>query len=112
MTESSSLNPDLLRRAPYFTGLPDDVFSALARVATSRRYTRGQMIFLEGEPCAGLFVVAVGEVKVFKLSPQGREQMAARTRPALSPPATRRSTTFRGPIFGVLPTPIRIWPGR
>ncbi len=65
----------LLRRAPYFANLPDDVLIALARVAGCRRYARGQMIFLEGEPCAGLFIVATGEVKIFKLSSQGREQI-------------------------------------
>ncbi len=75
MAEPSSLNLDLLRRVPYFAGLSDEVLSALARVGGSRRYARGQMIFLEGEPCAGLFIVAAGEVKIFKLSAQGREQI-------------------------------------
>lgn len=75
MAESSSHNLDLLRRVPYFAGLPDEALAALARVAGSRRYSRGQMVFLEGEPCAGLFIVAAGEVKIFKLSAQGREQI-------------------------------------
>ncbi len=39
---------------------------------------RHQMIFLEGEPCAGSFVVAAGEVKIYKLSAQGREQILHR----------------------------------
>jgi CRP/FNR family transcriptional regulator len=33
------------------------------------------MIFVEGEPCAGLFIVESGRVKIFKLSPGGREQI-------------------------------------
>jgi CRP/FNR family transcriptional regulator len=74
VTESSQ-NLDLLRRVPYFAGLSDEVLGVLARAMQLRRYTRGQMIFLEGESCAGLFVVAAGEVKIFKLSPQGREQI-------------------------------------
>jgi CRP-like cAMP-binding protein len=67
----------LFRRVPYFSNVPDDVLRAVASAATPRRVDRGQVIFLEGEPCAGLFVVAEGEVKIFKLSPQGREQILA-----------------------------------
>ncbi len=68
----------LLRRVPYFAGLPDAILTALSAVAIERSYRRGEMIFLEGEPCAGLYVVAAGEIKIFKLSPQGREQILHR----------------------------------
>lgn len=71
----------LLRRVPYFSGLADDALAALAAVAVERRYGRGQVIFLEEEPCAGLYLVAEGEVKIFKLSPQGREQILHRVGP-------------------------------
>jgi CRP/FNR family cyclic AMP-dependent transcriptional regulator len=81
MSRSNCPDPNLLRRVPYFTGLSDDVLAALAAVAVQRRYGRGQVIFLEGDPCAGLHVVAEGEVKVFKLSPQGREQILHRLGP-------------------------------
>ncbi len=63
------------QRVPYFAGLPEEVLVALAQVAVPRRYARGQIVFLEGEPCAGLFVIAAGGVKIFKLSAQGREQI-------------------------------------
>jgi CRP-like cAMP-binding protein len=65
----------LLRRVPYFAQLPTEILDALAAVAVERRYDRGQVIFIEGEPCAGLFIVAAGAVKVFKLSPNGREHI-------------------------------------
>lgn len=81
MSHFGCSDPDLLRRVPYFAGLPDDVLAALSAVAFERRYARGQIIFLEGEPCAGLYVVVEGEVKIFKLSPQGREQILHRTGP-------------------------------
>jgi CRP-like cAMP-binding protein len=75
MTHSTCSDPELLRRVPYFTGLSDDILAALAAVTIQRQFARGQLIFMEGEPCAGLYIVAAGEVKVFKLSPQGREQV-------------------------------------
>ncbi len=75
MTGSTHPTPDLLRRVPYFAGLPDEVLRALVASATSRDFARGQVIFLEGDPCAGLYVVAAGTIKILKLSPQGREQI-------------------------------------
>jgi CRP/FNR family transcriptional regulator len=72
---------DLLRRVPYFSGLSDELLAALAAVAIERRYARGEMIFLEGESCTALNVVARGEVKIFKVSPQGREQVLHQTGP-------------------------------
>jgi len=65
----------LWRRAPYFASLSEETLAALAQAATPRRYARGQIVFLEGEPCAGLFMVAAGGVKIFKLSAQGREHI-------------------------------------
>jgi CRP-like cAMP-binding protein len=74
---SATQRPELvlLRRAAFFASLSDDLLDELASAAIQRRYDRGQMIFLEGEPCAGLFIVAEGTVRIFKLSPQGREQV-------------------------------------
>lgn len=69
------LKHELLRSIPYFSGLDEATLEALARVAVRRRYDAGQMIFVEGEPCAGLFIVERGRVKIFKLSPGGREQI-------------------------------------
>ena len=67
----------LLRRVPYFANLPEDVLLAIAAIAMPKTLDRGQVIFLEGDPCAGLFLVGEGEVKIFKLSSQGREQILA-----------------------------------
>ncbi|MGB5933037.1 MAG: Crp/Fnr family transcriptional regulator [Anaerolineae bacterium] len=66
---------ELLRSISYLSGLDEATLKALARVAVRRRYDAGQMIFVEGEPCAGLFIVERGRVKIFKLSPGGREQI-------------------------------------
>lgn len=72
---------DLLRKVPYFSGLPESLLRALGEAAVERSYGRGELIFLEGEPCSGLHIVTGGEVKVFKLSPQGREQILHRLGP-------------------------------
>jgi CRP-like cAMP-binding protein len=66
---------DLLRHVPYFAGLTDDLLAELAAAALEKRYPRGQVIFLEGDPCAGLYVVGSGRVKIYQLSLQGREHI-------------------------------------
>jgi CRP/FNR family cyclic AMP-dependent transcriptional regulator len=40
-----------------------------------RKYNAGQLVFNEGEPCSGLYVVASGHVRIFKTSASGREQV-------------------------------------
>jgi CRP/FNR family transcriptional regulator len=40
-----------------------------------RKYAAGEMIFGEGDPCTGLYVVRTGNVRIFKSSAGGREQV-------------------------------------
>jgi CRP-like cAMP-binding protein len=64
-----------LRSLPYFRPLDEDTLASIALLAVSRIYQPDEVIFLEGEPCAGLFVVHSGHVKIYKASPEGREQI-------------------------------------
>lgn len=81
MADSTATRREVLRRVQYFSGLPQDLLHQLALAATERRAARGQLIFVEGEPCAGLYVVAQGEVRIYKLSTQGREQVLQHIEP-------------------------------
>ena len=65
----------MLKRARIFAGLSDEDRAVLAAVAVRRRYRPGESIFAEGDPAAGFYVVAKGQVKVFKLAPDGKEQI-------------------------------------
>ena len=60
---------------PLFEGLSADQHGDLASIAVSRPFGRGRTIFSEGEPGAGFYVVTSGRVKIFKLSPDGKEQI-------------------------------------
>ena len=64
-----------LQAEPYFKSLDDAELKNLARTLIERTYAKDEVIFLEGEPCQGLYIVHEGNVKVFKLSPEGREQV-------------------------------------
>ena len=65
----------LLAKVPIFSGLAPSELEFLDRHAVPKTYAAGQLIFSEGDPCSGLFVVASGNVRIFKTSPSGREQV-------------------------------------
>ena len=58
-----------------FSGLTEVELNFLAQHAVPRRYTAGEMVFSEGEPCSGLYVVESGHIRIFKSSAGGREQV-------------------------------------
>jgi len=60
---------------PLFQGLPREQQGDLARIVMDQIFKRGQMIFSEGDEGSGFYVVLSGRVKVFKLSPDGKEQI-------------------------------------
>ncbi len=64
-----------LASVPYFGQLSPETLDAIAAAAVQRRYARGEVVFLEGEPCAGLYVLLEGWLRVVKASPAGREQV-------------------------------------
>ena len=64
-----------LSAIPSFAGLDANTLEAIARAAVRRSFDAGQIVFLEGEPCAGLYVVQEGWLKALKISMTGREQV-------------------------------------
>ena len=48
---------------------------ALARITTLKSFATGEVVFLEGEPCRGLYIVQEGWLKAVKTSLSGREQV-------------------------------------
>jgi CRP/FNR family transcriptional regulator len=66
---------DVLRKTPLFATLPDDDLRRVADLAVSRRFTKKDAVFREGDRADGFFIVASGKVKVFKLSGEGKEQI-------------------------------------
>lgn len=68
-----------IKAQPYFKALDDDELKQLARLLIEKSYDKDEVVFLEGEPCQGLYIVRQGSVKIFKLSPEGREQILTYT---------------------------------
>ena len=67
----------VLRKTPLFASLTEAEMRALAARVSKRHFQRGELLFGEGDPCTGLFLVASGKIRIFKLSAAGREQVLA-----------------------------------
>jgi CRP-like cAMP-binding protein len=64
-----------LATTELFNGLSEEQYTDLAAIAREKTVERGQTIFSEGDEGAGFFVVVSGQVKIFKLSIDGKEQI-------------------------------------
>ncbi|NIS60886.1 MAG: cyclic nucleotide-binding domain-containing protein [Proteobacteria bacterium] len=65
----------VLKKSPLFSGLDEREITELEAISTSKRYPKGALIFSEDEEAKGFFVVISGKVKIYKLSPEGKEQI-------------------------------------
>lgn len=64
---------ELLRQVPVFRRLEADDRQRVADVARVRQFERGDAIFSEGDEPDAFCVVARGRVKVFKMTPAGKD---------------------------------------
>jgi len=60
---------------PFFEELPDEQIEDLCMIVVDQAFHRGQIVFSEGDDGTGFYVVISGRVKIFKLSPEGKEQI-------------------------------------
>ncbi len=58
-----------------FKGLQDAQLERVAEISHEKNYERGESVFFEGDEATGFYVVAEGKIKIFKMSPDGREQI-------------------------------------
>ena len=65
----------LLARVGYFRSLPAAELRHLASRCAARMLRPGQLLFEEGAPCHGLFIIADGAIEVRQISLRGREQV-------------------------------------
>ena len=57
----------------YFDELQEDVIKRISAYTQLREFERGDALFWEGDPCAGLHIIESGSVKLYRVSPQGRQ---------------------------------------
>lgn len=65
----------ILKAVSYFAKLDDAALVPVEQAAMRRVYDPEQVILIEGEPCAGLYIVESGWLKAVKIGMEGREQV-------------------------------------
>jgi CRP/FNR family transcriptional regulator, dissimilatory nitrate respiration regulator len=81
MTGSRS-NPSKLRQielalqmSTIFSGLSEEDLEVIAGICVFRRLEKGEILFHEGSPYQGFYIVRNGVLKIFRSSPSGKEQV-------------------------------------
>ena len=62
-----------LKKTNLFGCLNGLQIARLANATIIKKYKKGAVIFSEGDPALGFYIIAEGKVKVYKLSAQGKE---------------------------------------
>jgi CRP/FNR family transcriptional regulator len=63
---------DILRKCGLFKSLNADSIVLLVGETVRRKFPKGQVIFMPGDECPGLFVVGEGLVRIYQSAPNGK----------------------------------------
>lgn len=84
------LDPDEIKRlsarlktVAYFHALSEADLETIIAAGNIDHYAEGAVIFHEGAPCAGMFVLLEGRVHLRKFGPEGQEQIMAIVDPVI-----------------------------
>ncbi|MBK5225302.1 MAG: Crp/Fnr family transcriptional regulator [Thermoleophilia bacterium] len=66
-----------LRQTPIFSTLSDEELDDIVPSVVKRRLKSNTVIFHENDPAAAFYLVKSGRVKIYKVGPDGREQVLA-----------------------------------
>lgn len=64
----------IIANIPLFNGLTEPQLAELAMIVTDQQFKRGVTIFAEGDRGVGFYILIAGQVKIYKMSMDGKEQ--------------------------------------
>lgn len=65
----------ILQGSGFFGTVTGDLLRKIARISKAENYDKGNLIFAEDTPCTGMYIVALGAIKIYKIGPDGREHV-------------------------------------
>lgn len=65
----------LLQQAPLFKGLDSSDLQPIADTAKVVRVSNGNLLFQEGDACEAFFLLCSGVVRLYRLTPEGKEKV-------------------------------------
>jgi CRP/FNR family transcriptional regulator len=90
----------VLQNNPYFRELNQEILFEILPGMRLYQFKQGEIVFWEGDECAGLHMIRQGSVKLFKISPQGRELIIR---------VLNEGATFNEvPVFDHQPNPVNV----
>jgi CRP/FNR family transcriptional regulator len=64
-----------LSQVDLFNGLSPQQLDKIAGIVSDKEYKKGDLVFSDGDDGIGFYIVISGRIKVFKVSPDGKEQI-------------------------------------
>jgi CRP/FNR family transcriptional regulator len=64
-----------LKQCPLFAGLKEEDLKKIKSIAIPKKMIKKMIIFSEGQEARGFYVLLSGKVKLFKIGPDGKEQI-------------------------------------
>lgn len=65
----------ILSTLPHFRLLAPELLQRVAEGSRLRKLEAGETLFRDGEPCRGFYAVKSGGIRLYRLTPDGREQV-------------------------------------
>jgi CRP/FNR family transcriptional regulator, dissimilatory nitrate respiration regulator len=90
-----------LRRSRIFADLSLEDLQDVASACTTRSLEKGEVLFREGEKAEGFYVMQTGAINIYRLTPDGREQIICVFRPPESFAEVTLATTETYPANAV-----------
>jgi CRP/FNR family transcriptional regulator, dissimilatory nitrate respiration regulator len=75
------VNTQKLKKTQLLGGLSEDDLIHFSHICDAKTFQKGQDVFNEGDPAEGFYIVLDGQVKIFKVGSDGREQILRVVRP-------------------------------
>lgn len=72
---------ELLKKCAFFSDIDGASLTGLQKIVGEKKYSKGQMIFSEGEDSTALHILGTGSVDLVKLSPGGKEKLIRTVEP-------------------------------
>ena len=67
--------PDVLKQCPLFAGLEPEDLRKIRSIALPKLVKKKEILFTDGEAAKGFYIVLSGKMKIYKVSPEGKEQI-------------------------------------
>ncbi|MFO8082893.1 MAG: Crp/Fnr family transcriptional regulator [Desulfobacterales bacterium] len=65
----------IIAKVPLFSGLSENYLENIEQIAVEKNFGRNEIIFSEGDHGDGFYVVVSGQVKIYKISLDGKEKI-------------------------------------